>query len=69
LHFGVNDLEGTVVREKIYHEAGAHTAQAMTLDQLLRLIRGAQKVPAERDSFYNVIRTFDDAPSAAPAAA
>ncbi|HEY2164204.1 MAG TPA: aminofutalosine synthase MqnE [Gemmatimonadaceae bacterium] len=71
LHFGVNDLEGTVVREKIYHEAGAHTAQAMTLDQLLRLIRGARKVPAERDSFYNVIRTFDDgpSPSAAPAAA
>ena len=32
LAFGVNDLEGTVVREKIYHEAGAHTAQAMTLD-------------------------------------
>jgi aminodeoxyfutalosine synthase len=69
LHFGVNDLEGTVVREKIYHEAGAHTAQAMTLDQLLRLIRGAKKVPAERDSFYNVIRTFDDGPSATPAAA
>jgi aminodeoxyfutalosine synthase len=69
LHFGVNDLEGTVVREKIYHEAGAHTAQAMTLDQLLRLIRGARKVPAERDSFYNVIRAFDDGPSATPAAA
>jgi aminodeoxyfutalosine synthase len=59
LHFGVNDLEGTVVREKIYHEAGAHTAQAMTLDQILRLIRGAQKVPAERDSFYQIVRTFD----------
>ena len=69
LHFGVNDLEGTVVREKIYHEAGAHTAQAMTLDQLLRLIRGARKIPAERDAFYNVIRTFDDGPSATPAAA
>jgi aminodeoxyfutalosine synthase len=68
LHFGVNDLEGTVVREKIYHEAGAHTAQAMTLDQLLRLIRGAKKVPAERDSFYNVIRTFDEpTPSSSPA--
>ncbi len=67
LHFGVNDLEGTVVREKIYHEAGAHTAQAMTLDQLLRLIRGAKKVPAERDSFYNVIRTFDEpTPSSSP---
>ena len=68
LHFGVNDLEGTVVREKIYHEAGAHTAQAMTLDDLLRLIRGAGKVPAERDSFYNVIRTFDDEPPRAVAA-
>ena len=59
LAFGVNDLEGTVVREKIYHEAGAHTAQAMSLDEILRLIRGAGKTPAERDSFYNIIRTFD----------
>jgi len=67
LHFGVNDLEGTVVREKIYHEAGAHTAQAMSLDELLRIIRGAGKVPAERDSFYNVIRTFDDDPTRAAA--
>src|SRR3954463_1214516 len=62
LHFGVNDLEGTVVREKIYHEAGAHTEQAMTLDAILRIIRGARRTPAERDSFYNIIRTFDDAP-------
>jgi aminodeoxyfutalosine synthase len=60
LHFGVNDLEGTVVREKIYHEAGAHTAQAMTLDQLVRMIRGAKKIPAERDSFYQIIRTFEE---------
>jgi aminodeoxyfutalosine synthase len=60
LSFGVNDLEGTVVREKIYHEAGAHTAQAMTLSAILKLIRGAGKVPAERDSFYNVIRTDFD---------
>ena len=67
LHFGVNDLEGTVVREKIYHEAGAHTAQAMSLDELLRIIRGAGKVPAERDSFYNVIRSFDDDPTRAAA--
>ncbi|HKN66190.1 MAG TPA: aminofutalosine synthase MqnE [Gemmatimonadaceae bacterium] len=63
LHFGVNDMEGTMVREKIYHEAGAHTAQAMTLDAILRLIRGAGKVPVERDSFYRVIRTFDGDPA------
>ena len=60
LHFGVDDMEGTVVREKIYHEAGATTAQQMTLDELVRLIRGAGKRPAERDSFYTVLRTFDD---------
>ena len=60
LAFGVNDLEGTVVREKIYHEAGAHTAQAMTLDQILRLIRGARREPAERDAFYRILRTFDE---------
>lgn len=62
LAFGVNDMEGTVVREKIYHEAGAHTPQAMSLDEIIRLIRGAGKEPAERDSFYNVIRTFGDDP-------
>jgi aminodeoxyfutalosine synthase len=63
LSFGVNDMEGTVVREKIYHEAGAHTSQSMTLGAILSLIRGAKRVPAERDSFYNILRTFDDTPS------
>ena len=58
LSFGVNDMEGTVVREKIYHAVGAHTPQAMSLDEIVRLIRGAKKIPAERDSFYNVLRTF-----------
>jgi aminodeoxyfutalosine synthase len=59
LHFGVNDLEGTVVREKIYHEAGATTEQRMSLDEVLTLIRGAGKVPVERDALYNVLRVFD----------
>lgn len=59
LHYGVNDLEGTVVREKIYHAVGAQTNQGMSLDELLSLIRGAGKIPAERDSFYNTLRTFD----------
>jgi aminodeoxyfutalosine synthase len=60
LHFGVNDIEGTVVREKIYHAVGAHTPQGMTLAQLLKLIRGAGKQPAERDSFYRILREFGD---------
>ena len=74
LAFGVNDMEGTVVREKIYHAVGAHTPQAMSLDEIVKLIRGAKKVPAERDSFYNVLRTFPpdgpiDSPIDAPARA
>jgi aminodeoxyfutalosine synthase len=60
LHYGVNDLEGTVVREKIYHAVGAQTTQAMSLDEILTLIRGAGKIPAERDSFYRIIRRFDE---------
>ena len=67
LSFGVNDMEGTVVREKIYHAVGAHTPQAMSLDEIVRLIRGAKKIPAERDSFYNVLRTFPpEAPMSTP---
>lgn len=66
LHYGVNDLEGTVVREKIYHAVGAQTSQAMSLPDILRLIRGAGKQPAERDSFYKILRTdfreIDEAP-------
>ena len=69
LHFGVNDIEGTVVREKISHAVGAPTPQGMTLPQLLELIRGAGKEPAERDSFYNVLRVFDREEVVAPVAA
>ncbi|MCU0615554.1 MAG: CofH family radical SAM protein [Gemmatimonadaceae bacterium] len=73
LHFGVNDIEGTVVREKIYHAVGATTPQGMSLSALLKLIKGAGKVPAERDSFYRVLRTFETwtgepAPTDAPPA-
>ena len=69
LAFGVNDIEGTVVREKIYHAVGAQTKQGMSLDELLRLIRGAGKQPAERDSFYRILRTFDREPAVVGAAA
>lgn len=65
LAFGVNDIEGNVLREKIYHEAGAHTPEGMSLDEILNLIRGAGRSPAERDSFYNILRTFPEQVAAA----
>jgi aminodeoxyfutalosine synthase len=55
LRFGADDLDGTVVEEKIYHDAGAKTPQAMTRAQLVRLIRGAGCEPFERDTLYRPV--------------
>src|SRR4051812_20769680 len=56
LWFGVDDLDGTVQEEKIYHMAGARTPEAMTTRQLERLVRAAGREPVERDTLYNVVR-------------
>ena len=56
LWFGVNDLDGTVQEETIYHMAGSKTPNAMTPGQLERLIVSAGREPLERDTLYNVIR-------------
>lgn len=58
LAFGVNDLDGTVVEEKIGHEAGADSPQAMSREQIAGLIRKAGKVPVERDTLYNALRVY-----------
>ncbi len=58
LHFGVDDLEGTVVRERIYHEAGAPTPEGMTFNEIVRLIKDAGKRPVERDALYHEIREW-----------
>ncbi|MEA2724494.1 MAG: aminodeoxyfutalosine synthase [Gemmatimonadales bacterium] len=67
LSFGCDDVEGTVVYERIYHEAGAHTDMGLPYMDLVQLIRGAGKVPVERDSLYQVVReSFDDPPPGGP---
>jgi aminodeoxyfutalosine synthase len=65
LSFGVDDLDGTVLEERIYHMAGAQTPQGLTEAQLHRLIRAAGRVPVERDSLYRVLHVH--APGAAAA--
>lgn len=57
LWFGVNDLDGTVQEETIYHMAGSTTPNAMTPRQLERLILAAGREPLERDTLYNVVRS------------
>ena len=54
LWFGVDDLDGTVQEEKIYHMAGARTPEALTTADIRRLIRAAGREPVERDTLYNV---------------
>ena len=61
LWFGVDDLDGTVQEEKIYHMAGARTPEAMTTSAIRRLIRAAGRDPIERDTLYNVV-TGPEAP-------
>ena len=69
LTFGCDDLEGTVVFERVYHEAGAPTPMWLSYDEIVTLIRGAGKEPVERDSLYQTVRTFEGyepKPQAAP---
>ena len=68
LAFGCDDLEGTVVFERVYHEAGAGTPMWLSYDEIVGLIRGAGKTPVERDSLYQQVRTFEDWVPAAAAA-
>lgn len=58
LCFGVNDLDGTVVEEKIGHDAGADSPQAMGKEQIVELIRKAGRIAVERDTLYNELRRF-----------
>ena len=57
LGFGADDIDGTVVHELIYHDAGAKTPEGLTVEQMHRLIREAGRIPVERDTLYRrVIR-------------
>jgi aminodeoxyfutalosine synthase len=56
LSFGVDDLDGTVVQEKIAHSAGTETAQALSEAELATLITRAGKIPVERDTYYQIRR-------------
>ncbi|MBP1728564.1 MAG: aminofutalosine synthase MqnE, partial [Deltaproteobacteria bacterium] len=58
LCFGVNDLDGTVVEEKIGHDAGASAPQVMTKDAIINMIRQAGRRPVERDTLYNELRMY-----------
>ena len=52
------DLDGTVVEEKIGHDAGADSPQRLAREDLLRQIRAAERIPVERDTLYREVRVY-----------
>jgi len=66
LSYGVDDLHGTIMEEKIFHMAGAKTPQQQTVESLRHVIREAGREPVQRDSYYNHLTP---AKSGAPASA
>jgi aminodeoxyfutalosine synthase len=58
LTFGASDVHGTIVKERISHAAGALTPEGLTRDELIWLVKGAGRIPVERDTFYNEIKVY-----------
>jgi len=56
LRFGADDVDGTIVHETIYRAAGSRSPSGLTVEQLVRIIQEAGRIPVERDTFYNVVR-------------
>ena len=56
LRFGADDLDGTIVHETIYRAAGSRSPGALSVEQLVRLVQEAGRMPVERDTLYNVVR-------------
>ncbi len=58
LNYGANDLDGTLMQERVTHAAGAKTPLMLHRDKIRAIVTGAHKVPAERDTFYNLLRVY-----------
>ena len=63
LSYGADDLHGTILEEHIFHMAGAKSPQLQTEGELLKAIREAGRIPVQRDTFYQPIRVWDQAPA------
>src|SRR5438876_2788477 len=58
LHFGANDVQGTVVREEIFKAAGGRTGTERKVEELVRFVRDAGRIPVQRDTLYNELRRW-----------
>jgi len=58
LNYGADDIDGTILEERIVHAAGTKAALGHAKEKLINLIKEAGKIPAERDTFYRIIRVY-----------
>ena len=58
LHFGANDVQGTVMREAIFQAAGASAGTEQKIGELVRFVREAGRIPVQRDTLYNEVRRW-----------
>lgn len=68
LGFGANDIDGTIHKETILHDAGATSPTALSEDRIIRIIREAGRIPASCDCNFNIIRIFTEKDQQAQAA-
>ncbi|MCL4479466.1 MAG: CofH family radical SAM protein [Deltaproteobacteria bacterium] len=59
LHFGADDIDGTIGEEKVTHAAGAKTPYGLAKDKMVNIIKDAGYVPAQRDGIYKIIKLYD----------
>ena len=58
LHFGANDVQGTVVHEEVFQAAGASAGTEQKIEELVRFVRDAGRIPVQRDTLYNELRRW-----------
>jgi aminodeoxyfutalosine synthase len=59
LHFGANDVQGTVVREEVFQAAGASAGTEQKIEELVRFVQDAGRIPVQRDTLYNELRRWE----------
>src|SRR5580692_8096146 len=63
LSYGADDLHGTIIEEHIFHMAGASSPQQQTEAEMVKAIREAGRTPVQRNTFYDPIKVWDNAPA------
>ncbi len=58
LYFGVDDLDGTVMEEQIFHSAGSESSYMIPKESFIKMIKGANRIPIERDTLYNTLKIY-----------